>query len=255
MKYLSRVVSVLVLTAAVLALGVSTLLAETDYLALEQIELIKKGKVSLEDPKLDTISEATIGAGVTLDGVTLKDGVVSSSAGVGTVVAALATVVEEGDGVVHKSTITIAAAANPTELADGADGEGIKIYDFPIGVIKIHSVVVSGLVCTNEGNFNASDNDHYYYALGTTEAGTGDDDLTALEANLIAKVDMDTAAGATVLHTNDGFLATTVIVDGSSTACDIWLNNSVEASDNSAACQTGFTAGTVIVMWSLAGAY
>lgn len=174
----------------------------------------------------------------------------------GTVNATVATVVETQIGFMHRSAITLGVAdANPAELADGADGEGTNTYTFPAGVIKIHAVFVDGLVCTNEGNFNASDDDHYYLSIGTTEAASGDDDLTALEQNLMAKTDLDTAAGVTVSHTSNGFLAAPLSIDGTTTACGVFLNNSVEASDNSAANQTGFTAGTITIYWTCLGDY
>tara|TARA_Y100000310_G_C20480238_1_gene714321 strand:- start:366 stop:812 length:447 start_codon:yes stop_codon:yes gene_type:complete len=52
----NRVVSVPVLAVTVLALGVSALLAETDYLALEEIDRIRKGQRTLRDPIADTIT-------------------------------------------------------------------------------------------------------------------------------------------------------------------------------------------------------
>jgi hypothetical protein len=176
---------------------------------------------------------------------------IASDATIGAVVAAAGTVVEHGNSAYHKTIITV---TNVTiALADGDDGEGIKIYDFDEGVVAVHGVLVD-LVATNSGNFNASTDDLYYFAVGTVEATDADNDLTGTEANLIAKQTLDTAGGTDVDHDVETFLDTPDSIDGSSTALDIWLNASVEATDNSDANNIGVT-GTLTILWSPLGDY
>ena len=167
-----------------------------------------------------------------------------------TAVAGAATSVESW-GESHKCVITITNAQ--VALADGDDGEGVKVADFPEGVWLIEGVVAD-LVVTNSGNFNASDDDHYYVSLGTVEATDADNDLTGTEANLLAKQPLDTAAGATTSADVETFLSAPVIIDGSSTALDVWCNASVEATDNSDANTIDFT-GTVTIWGRKLGDY
>jgi len=193
-----------------------------------------------------TVTNATSGSTLALSG-----NQTTTDSTVGAIAAGTGSVVEHGNQAYHKTVITVTNAG--VTLADGDDGEGVKIYDFDEGVVAIHGVLCN-LVYTNSGNFNASDDDHYYVSIGTVEATDGNNDLTGTEANLIAKTDFDTAAGATTTHTNSTFLDTPDSIDGSSTALDIWLNTSVEATDNSGTNYI-FATGTVTVLWSPLGDY
>lgn len=239
--------------------GAISVQAEVDSHAKKIINMVKDGKLGkyhgqdgiLRTPKVsgtlyvDTIQEYTSGNGV----IIVPAG---GTSGLGAILASSGDIVsEEGNGVIYKTIIDVTNTV--AVLADGADGEGIKLYDFPEGIIVIHSVVAE-LVVTNSGSFNASDNDHYYFGLGTVEAANANDDLTTTEQNLIAKQTIDTAAGATRVQAIETFLAAPTNIDGSTTALDIWFNYSVEASDNSGANTVG-TTGKVTVIWSFGGDY
>jgi hypothetical protein len=197
-------------------------------------------------------ADATFGH-VTVNSNLLVTGTSTTADDVGTVNATYATVVEYGDRACHQTVLTMSAIPWKT-LADGDHGGGVKLYDFPEGVIAIHGVVLNCTVI-NTTNFNASDNDHYYVAVGTVVAAD-DNDLTGTEANLIAKIDEDTAGGATTMHAETTYLSTPLLVDGSSTACDIALNFAVEASDNSGSNTFAIAVGdTIGVTWSKLGDY
>ena len=205
--------------------------------------------VDADIPNTITISNAT---GSMVSSNLLLTGSQTTSSGVGAVVTARGSVVEEGNSVMHKTTITITNGAIIATLADADHGAGVVLYDFPAGVIAIHGVTCN-MVVTNSAAFEASDNDHYFVGVGTVIAAD-DATLATTEQNLIAVINEDTAAGVTLTHTEQTFLATTVIVDGSSTACDVALNFAVAGNQVSGSNNFGVQDGaTITITWSNLG--
>ena len=83
------------------------------------------------------------------------DATTSNATNVGTVEATYGTVVEEGDGNFHKTTITLNGAF-PAIAGGAALAVGRKIYTFPLGDIRIISSVMSNMkLQQTEGNVTA----------------------------------------------------------------------------------------------------
>jgi len=266
------------LCAALLIAGVAV--AETDYLASDWVDALKEGRTYntrgktglLVTPRVsgtlyvDTIAEQTSGSGVTLDGVTLKDGatvantivektagngVVADSVtlkdggvqtsilpittyGIGAVPAAVTgtvTVTEYGDGINHRTLLR--AVDMPIVMAEGGTGtNGVgstKIYDFPEGVIELEGCSVANYAITVDTN--ALDNaDGGDWSFGTAAAG-GASGLASTEVDFIASTGVDPITNVVFAYT-----ATDAAWDGSTTAKDLYANQEVDDGDIAAAC-------------------
>ena len=114
-------------------------------------------------------SNTTVPANQVIVGSTFRtlynDAAASNSVSVGTVNATYGTVVEEGNGSFHKSTITLSGAFSA--IAGGANlAVGRLIYTLPAGVIKINSVFLNGLALQEtQSNINTDTPD---VGIGTT---------------------------------------------------------------------------------------
>lgn len=100
----------------------------------------------------DTIAENTAAAGVTADGVLLKDGAVQGTEKVGTA-GTSCTVTHYGDGRNMRAVVTITNAAITVGVSANL-GVGKLVYTLPAGAILIHgaymSVGLSGVTVTND---------------------------------------------------------------------------------------------------------
>lgn len=166
--------------------------------------------------------------------------------------ATAATAAEGLDGI-HRTVLTVAVSGtNKVTLADGDHGGGKVVYTFPDGYIYVLGATLDGTV-TNTANFNASTDDLFYFAIGTATAAD-DNDLTATEADIIAKLTIDTASGTSTTRAETGVLATPAAFDGTSSAVTLSANFAVEATDNSDANDFTLT-GTVVILWANIGDY
>lgn len=168
--------------------------------------------------------------------------------GAGAVVADKCTAVEYGDGTIHQTVLTLTlTGANDLDLADGDHGIGVKIYDFPEGRILILGAVADIAMATT--GVGAHPNDQYSVALGSVTAAD-DNDLTATEADIIAKI---TADGETTAAAH-GQLAASAQFDGTSSALDLFFNVACANANNTGA-QTYAATGTVTITWVNLGDY
>jgi hypothetical protein len=160
---------------------------------------------------------------------------------------------EYGDGVVHKTVLTL--TATPVTIADDAGvaqygGTG-KIYDFPEGLIMTLGAVIDGAVTLGTtGTIIATWAGGI--ALGTAAATTGAT-LVGTEADIMPEVDV--AAATDSVATVDAVSAATALtesgarhLDGTATAKDMYLNLVVD-DDASHTAGTGTFTGTVTVHW------
>lgn len=158
------------------------------------------------------------------------------------------------DGPVRKVKLT--CTATPLVLTDDpgvAVYGGVKVYDFPAGLLMFHGAVVVGdmtavdVAATWEGDV----------ALGTATATTGAT-LTGTEADLMQSVAI-AAATAKVGPVDATTIATALTEsgarwhDGRATAKDMYLNFVVDE-DAANATSTGAFTGTIEIMYSIIGA-
>lgn len=205
-------------------------------------------------PDAGASAEFVMNAGTqTIAGVKTFSSVPLTSAGVGAIVANKATAVEYGVGPIHQTVLTLTlTGANDLDLADGAHGTGVKIYDLPEGRILVLGATINASVAHN-GAFNASTADTFSFAVGTA-VGADDDDLTSTEADLIPKLTLDTADGATSPLAAAGALAASAHFDGTTTAKDVYVNVACAAANNSDATTYAVT-GTLTLTWINLGDY
>lgn len=178
-------------------------------------------------------------------------GVIKTNAGVGAKNGATVSVVEYGDGLVHKTVLTL--TATPVTITDDAGvaqyGGAGKIYDFPDGAISILSAVVTGALTLGTTG-TITDTYAGGVSLGTDTATTGAT-LTGTEANIMAEADV--AAATAKVATIAGASTTAVApLDGTGTAKDMYLNFVVDDSGTHTS-GTGTFTGTVSVVWTSAG--
>jgi hypothetical protein len=192
-------------------------------------------------------------ANQTIAGTKTFSSALVTSAGVGAIVANKATAVEYGDGAIHQTVLTLTlTGANDLDLADGAHGTGVKVYDLPAGRILILGATINASVAHN-GAFNASVADTFSFGVGTA-VGADDDALTSTEVDLIPSQTLDTASGATTPLAAGAALAASAHFDGTATAKDVYVNVACAAANNSGATTYAVT-GTLTLTWINLGDY
>lgn len=157
---------------------------------------------------------------------------------------------EYNEGLIHKTVLTL--SATPVTISDDAGvaqygGTG-KIYDLPEGAITFLGCVIDGdLTLGDTGTFiDAYDGD---VALGTVTATTGAT-LTGTEADIMASsaIAQAVAKVSAVGAVSSG----ATIVDGTSTAKDVFLNFVID-DDATHTAGTGTFTGTVTMLWANTG--
>lgn len=170
--------------------------------------------------------------------------------GVGAKNGSTVTVVERGNDVLHKTVIT--CTATPISVADDAGVAqygGVKLYDFPAGLIMTLGAVIDGAFT---GYTSLIDNFDGDVALGTATATTGAT-LTGTEADIMPSVAL-TQAVSEVAVCDAVSVATALTesgarwLDGTSTAKDLFLNFVVDDNAAHGAGTATFT-GTVTIHW------
>ena len=159
---------------------------------------------------------------------------------------------EYGDGLLHKTVLTCTAL--PISIADDAGVAqygGVKVYDFPAGLINTLGAVIDGAVTlgTTGTIINTWAGG---IALGTVTATTGAT-LVSTEANIMKEVDV--AAATSKVAVVDAVSVATVLtesaaswLDGTATAIDMYLNLVVD-DDATHTAGTGSFTGTITFFW------
>lgn len=179
-----------------------------------------------------------------------------SENGVGAKNGSTVTVVEHGNAVVHRTVFT--CTATPITMADEAgviQHGGVKLYDFPAGLLMTLGAVIDGSVTTpvhddaSGGTIATWDGD---IGLGTVVA-SNNNSLAATEQNIL-QTTATTQAVAQVANV-DAVSACTLLtesaaswIDGTGTNPDLYLNLLIDDSANNDAHTALFT-GTVTVTW------
>lgn len=178
-------------------------------------------------------------------------GNLTTASGVGAKNGSAVSVVELGDGAVHKTVFTLTALSVTMTDAGAAGCHGShKIYDFPEGVIQV--LGCSYNLTTLAGSGGIGDTAALVGALGTTATATDNATLTTTEANLIASTTGTLTAGAGVLQSHGSLVATAF--DGHTTPVDAYLNLAVPDAGSSAS-DTVTVSGTITITWVNLGDY
>ena len=188
--------------------------------------------------------------GVTFKGNVNIAGTIKTSVGNGAVVSG-ATVVEYGDGIVHKSVFTFNKSITLTDTSGAGTCGSFKFYDLPEGAIEILGVVVdldgSSASGSTHGLNADADGD---FAIGTAACNVGA--LASTEADVVASTEI--AQFATTMGPIHGQNAAVTYFDGTGTAKDLYLNVIFDDADSSGN-DTLLVTGTVTVYWINRGDY
>lgn len=179
---------------------------------------------------------------------------ITNDAGAGSAGHATITATEYGDGVTHKTVLT--CVATPVVFADDtgvAQYGGVKVYDFPEGLINTLGCSIDGALTLPAPFIDTYDGD---VALGTVTATTGAT-LTGTEADVLQSTPISQAVAKVAVC--DAITIATALtesggrhLDGTGTAKDLFLNFVID--DNAAhTAETGTFTGTITFMWSQQG--
>lgn len=144
----------------------------------------------------------------------------------------------------RKTTLTLSGTVTMTDAgAAGCHGTK-KIYDFPTGVIKIHSVKTDVHLVAGAGGI--ADDAAAVASLGSAAVGTDNATLTGTEADIVASIAATLTGGAGDADS----IGNGVTLDGRSSAADCNLNLAVPDADSTAS-DTFTISGTIDIEWSL----
>lgn len=208
-------------------------------------ERLQKGGVNVP-----TISETATLTNKTLTAPVIDQPLTTTS--VGAKNGSTVTVVERGDGVVHQTVFTLTAL--PLTLADATVGAGVKIYDFPAGVVTILGASGSVAETTTSAlasTLNASVT--YNWGVGTTTQASGT--LATTEQDIVpttngtasATVNVAAAASAGVR------IAAPANFDGHTTAIDAYFNVGIAGATDIDGDATTTWTGTITITWLFNG--
>jgi len=187
------------------------------------------------------------------DFVTYESGAYSETeAGVGAKAGATVSVMEYGDSILHKTVLTL--AATPITVTDEAGvGQygGVKIYDFPEGLILSLGAVIDASVTLGVTG-TITDTWEGDVGLGTTVINdstgsvAGHDEI--LETTAVAAATGKVAAIDAVTLADTLVESGAVWLNGTATAKDLYLNLDVDDSGTHTT-GTGTITGTVTITW------
>ena len=158
---------------------------------------------------------------------------------------------EYGDDVVHRTILT--CTATPITVADDAGVAqygGVKVYDFPAGLIMTRGAIVSGVIGITSGTIIATWSG--VVALGSVVATTGAT-LVSTEATWLQSVAIGAATDG--VGTIDAVSVAAALTesgarwfDGTATAADMFLNLAIADDATHTAAEMYFT-GTIKFGW------
>lgn len=197
--------------------------------------------VETGQPYFDT----TLGVQLTWNGSAwvLPNGLVAEAPGNGAAAGA-GVAASEKDGVVHKTVLTLTAQSITMTDATTAGCHGSqKIYDFPAGNILILGATTDLAVVAGSGGI--TDTASVVGSIGSAAVGTDNATLLSTEANIVPSTAATLTSGAGAM---DGESTATVMLDGTATAIDAYLNFAVPDAGSSAS-DTLTVDGTITILW------
>lgn len=186
----------------------------------------------------------------TIEGTKTFAAVPKTSAGNGAVVAAKASAVEYGEGLIHQTVLTFTlTGANDLDMADSAaHGTGVKVYDFPEGRILLLGATVNAVLATT--GVNATPNNVVIMGIGS-RVQTDDATLDAADVDIIPATN---CAITTNAGTFKAALAASAHFDGTTTPLDLFVNAGIIDANSGAAVTLAVT-GTATLTWINLGDY
>ncbi len=180
-----------------------------------------------------------------LDTVTFAK-VMKCSLGNGSAVSGTSSAVEYGNGILHKTVLTISKTITQADT-DGSGGYGsAKIYDFPSGAIQILGsetyLTASAAGGSTHGLVANADGD---YGIGTAACNAGS--LATTECDITASTSLAQFANTAGIIQGTGAVGSAAL-DGTTTAKDAYLNIIFDDADSSGADDIA-VAGTIILYW------
>lgn len=157
-------------------------------------------------------------------------------------------------GFLHQTVLTLTALPLTLADSDGANGAGVKIYDFPAGQITILGAtgsVAETTTSTLASTLNASKT--YNWGVGTTTQASAT--LATTEQDIIPTTNGTSSATINVAGAASGGVRTAAPAqfDGTATAIDAYFNVGIAAdADIDGAATTTWT-GTITITWLFNG--
>jgi hypothetical protein len=194
----------------------------------------------------------TLSGSPTLTTPVITDPTMTTATHIGAKSGSTVSVVEKGNDVMHQTVFTLTAL--PLTLADATQGAGVKIYDFPEGVITI--LGASGSVAETTTSTLASTLNTgvtYNWGVGTTTqasatlATTEQDILPVTNGTASATINV-AAAASTAVRT-----AAPANFDGHTTAKSAFFNVGVAGATDIDGDATTTWTGTITVTWLFNG--
>jgi hypothetical protein len=181
----------------------------------------------------------------------LVAGPLRSGSGNGAVAGTLISAIEYGEGVIHKTVLTLTAAEVTVGNTTGISFGGRKIYDFPEGRILVLGVVTNlAVVWTGEDIDAGGSGD---MSLGTVVAN--DATLDSTHVDLMPSTAM-TDPFVLGVGACKGALAASAQIDGTTTAKDVFVNIIVDDTDVAdGASDVVKLTGTITISWINLGDY
>lgn len=172
-------------------------------------------------------------------------GVDNEDSGAGSASQTTTSAVEYGSDAVGRKTVITISATTVALTDDPGNGQygGVKIYDFPTGLIQIDACTVSGNLT---GYASLIDTFASVTALGTATATTGNT-LTGTEADIMASA-ANSAAVSEVAAVAVASSSAVAPLNGTGTAKDCYLNFLVTDDAAHGSGNASF-AGTVTIWW------
>lgn len=167
----------------------------------------------------------------------------------GTCPIATVTAVEELMGNTHKTTLTLAAV--PQTVVNGTEYQGTKIYDFPEGHLVVTGVVFS-LAQTTTSTIASTLNSGVTGAMALGSVTASNVSLTSTMANFVASTAFTSSTTINVAGTAvTGKNTALVVLDGTSTPVDLYLNTAYATTTDVDADATQTISGTVTILWQI----
>jgi hypothetical protein len=163
------------------------------------------------------------------------------------------TVVEKGfAGILHQSTFTLASM--PLTLADATVGAGVKLYDFPTGVVVVSAAI--GKVAETTTSVLASTLNTgvtYNWGVGTTTQANGT--LATTEQDIIPTTNGTASATINVAGANSTGIriVAPAVFNGNSSAKSLYFNVGVAGATDIDGDATTTWSGTIVVTWHFGG--
>jgi hypothetical protein len=160
--------------------------------------------------------------------------------------------VVEGSPAIHKTTFTLTAL--PLTLADATVGAGVKIYDFPEGLICILGAYGSVAETTTSILANTLNTGiTYNWGVGTTTQANGT--LATTEQDIVPTTNGTASATISVAGAASAGVraAAPALFNGTTTAKSAFFNVGIATNTDIDADATTTWTGSITIVWMLAG--